>query len=224
MQAIDAALSIYRRPVLVRRERRKVLPDNILPLIRIAGGGDVAPEFLTAERAKSAAEARDASVFYIQQVLLAPKSDEYRQLGLTVEATPQQINEHKRHMLKWLHPDRNPNKWETALFHRVATAAEKLENHTVAAATPADRNLNTGSFSSIRSKPHMKLSRNHAQIRTQKKHVRRWLRTSITIGFAFFIVLLVAWRIYVGRWFEWHEAQMFLNLSSSLGGWLQTLL
>jgi hypothetical protein len=218
MQAIDAAINLYRRPNLVRAERRKALPENTLSLIRIASGGDIAPEFLTTDRAKSVEEARDASVFYIQQVLLSPKSDEYRQLGLTDQATSQQITEHKRYMLKWLHPDRNPNKWESALFQRVVNAAAKLENHSVAAVITSNRKAKIDSLSSIRLKPNRKLSRNHTQTQTRKTSVLRWLRKRIVLGLALFIVLLIAWRIYVGRWFDWYEAQIFLNLPVSIAG------
>ena len=222
MQAIDAALNIYRRPNLVRTERRKALPENILSLLRIASGGDVAPEFLTTERAKSEAEAREASVFYIQQVLLSPKSDEFRQLGLTDQATSQQITEHKRYMLKWLHPDRNPNKWESALFQRVANAAEKLENSNFAVAISSNQNRKTNSYSSTHLKPLKKLRHKQARPSLQKVNVLRWLRKSIAIGCALFVVLFIAWRFYVGRWFDWYEAQVFLNLPASLAGYFQT--
>lgn len=222
MQAIDAALNIYRRPNLVRTERRKALPDDILSLIRIASGGDVAPEFLTPERAKSEAEVRDASVFYIQQVLLSPKSDEFRQLGLTDQATLQQISEHKRYMLKWLHPDRNPNRWESALFQRVVNAAAKSENHSLATTVSSNRNVRTNSLPSIRLKPHKRLPHNPANARIQKSKVLPLLKKWIVIGSALFIVLLIAWRFYLGRWFDWYEAQVFLSLPASLAGYIQT--
>lgn len=216
MHAIDAALNIYRRPNLVRAERRKALPDNILSLIRIASGDNVALEFLTTDRAKSETEAREASVFYIQQVLLSPRSDEYRQLGLTNQATPQQISEHKRHMLKWLHPDRNPNKWESALFQRVVNAAEKLENQSAAVEFHSRQNVKPNSFSSIRMQPSRKLRRTPAKRRIQKTNVLRWLRKLIVFGSALFIVLFLAWKFYVGRWFEWYESQVVFTLPLTL--------
>jgi hypothetical protein len=218
MQAIDVALNIYRRPNLVRTERRKALPDNTLALIRIASGGEIAPEYLTTERAKSEAEAREASIFYIQQVLLSPKSDEYRQLGLTHQATSQQISEHKRYMLKWLHPDRNPNKWESALFQRVANAAAKLETHSASVSISSNRNVNNKSISSFRLKPYRKPRYNPVKTRIQKKSIFRWVRKLVVLGFALIIVALIAWRIYYGHWFDWYDAQLFLNLPVSLDG------
>jgi hypothetical protein len=218
MQAIDVALSIYRRPNLVRTERRKALPDNTLSLIRIASGGDIAPEFLTTERARSEAEAREASVFYIQQVLLSPKSDEYRQLGLTNQATTQQISEHKRYLLKWLHPDRNPNKWESALFQRVVNAAAKLENHSIDATTNSNRNLKANSLSAIRLRLHKKLPHNESKIRVKKISVIRWLRKPTIIGFAFFIFLFIAWKLNIWRWFDWYVSQIILNLPPLVAG------
>jgi len=203
MKAIDVALRIYRRPSLVHYERRKPLPEDVLSLILIAGGENVGPEFLSADRARSAEEAREASVFFLQQVLLSPKSSEFRQLGLPENATPTQIREHRRHMLKWLHPDRNPNKWESALFQRVAKAADELvKNGTVT------RVENPGLVSFI--------------VGTERKRKRslykipKSARSAIILhrggmlavmGLALAIIFLLAWRFYAGKWSEWYEVQ-----------------
>ena len=51
-----------------------------------------------------------------------------RLLGLHEQASYDDIRSNKRLLLKWLHPDRNHNSWETKLFHRVQAAVDRLEN------------------------------------------------------------------------------------------------
>jgi hypothetical protein len=200
MQAFDVALKIYRRPSLVRVERRKPLPKDILPLIRIASGSEVAPEFLTTERAKSELEAREASVFFLQQVLLFSKSDEYRQLGLTSHATPEQINEHKRYMLKWLHPDRNRNKWESAMFQRVANAAGKLGK--VSVQTEVRSGDPVGRDTAIRNSQR-KLSRYQVQPKSKKNGLAKRIYFKVLFLTTFILALVLFWKLYSDRMFDW---------------------
>jgi hypothetical protein len=215
MQAFDVALKIYRRPNLVPAERRKPLPLDILPLIRIAGGSEVMPEFLTTERAKNESEAREACVFFLQQMLLSSKSDEYRQLGLNPRATLEQINEHKRYLLKWLHPDRNPNKWESAMFQRVSNVAEKLEkeltqhkidNNSVAAQNKKNR------------KTQPKLSRYTIQSKEPtKKRIRLFYVRFILLTLAILCLALI-WKFYGERLFDWFEVQATVRRPIQIGG------
>lgn len=51
-------------------------------------------------------------------------------LALPQNWSSQDVREHKRWMLKWLHPDRNPSAWEANLFHRVKEASDRIENGT----------------------------------------------------------------------------------------------
>ena len=135
-QAIDVALGMYRRPATVRATQDAPLPEGMLTVIRIAAGAAVEAEIISLDRARNAEEAREAAVFFLQQVLFRPQSTSYRLLGLAAGAKLPQVREHKRWLLKWLHPDRNHNKWESALFQRVVKAAEDLE-HRLDGAAPA---------------------------------------------------------------------------------------
>lgn len=126
-QAIDVALGMYRRPTLVRATQEAPLPEGMLTVIRIAAGAEMEAGIISPDRARNAEEAREAAVFFLQLVLFRPQSTSYRLLGLAADANVEQVREHKRWLLKWLHPDRNHNKWESALFQRVAKAAEDLE-------------------------------------------------------------------------------------------------
>ena len=126
-QAMDVALGMYRHPATVRATQDAPLPEGMLTVIRIAAGAEVDADIISPDRARNAEEAREAAVFFLQQVLFRPQSTSYRLLGLAAGAELAQVREHKRWLLKWLHPDRNPNTWESALFQRVVKAAEDLE-------------------------------------------------------------------------------------------------
>jgi len=126
-EAIDVALAVFRRPALVRSVQDAPLPEGMITVIRIAAGAEVNAGFISPKRARNAEEAHEAAVFFLQQVLFLPHSDNYRLLGLKPGVGAEHVREHKRWLLKWLHPDRNHNKWESALFQRVAKAAEELE-------------------------------------------------------------------------------------------------
>jgi hypothetical protein len=127
-RALDVALDIFHRPMTVRDYVNTPLPADVLAVIRIAAGGDIEIGRLNAENDSRARDIRDACVFYVQQILFHPRADAYRMLGLTSAALPKQVQDHKRLLLKWLHPDRNPNKWEQALFQRVIKAAIEIEH------------------------------------------------------------------------------------------------
>jgi hypothetical protein len=124
------ALDLIRAPVLAEIMRRQpLLPSGeILVLLRIAGG---CPE--TSRRAVEAAGEpleviRDAVILYLKQVLLFPDADSYRVLGVAPDATQRTIREHLHWLMRWLHPDRNRNSWETVFAYRVLSAWEDLKS------------------------------------------------------------------------------------------------
>jgi hypothetical protein len=69
---------------------------------------------------------REAAVFYVQQVLFAPGADSYRVLGVDSDADDDRIKEHYRWLVRWLHPDRNPDAWEAIYADRVNRAWQDL--------------------------------------------------------------------------------------------------
>jgi hypothetical protein len=126
-EAIELALKVYQRPARARSLRRQDFPAGILSLIKIAASTEDEVEPLIGDRAAPDLPVRDAAVFYLQQILMHAGNDDYRQLGLKRGASLQDLKDHKRLLLKWLHPDRNRNAWENVLFQRVAAAAKRLE-------------------------------------------------------------------------------------------------
>lgn len=124
--AIEIALDLKAMPSLARVVRRRPLPPQVTPLIRVAAGSqELAQEFST-RYGFSESYIREACIFFLQEAVLFSGAGSHRTLGLGHDASPEQIREHKRWLLMWLHPDRNNNRWETALFQRVVRSAKAL--------------------------------------------------------------------------------------------------
>lgn len=128
MQAIDRALEMARQPKQLTRQAPHTLPPDILNVIKCAAGDENTLAKSALERNTTQDCIRDAARIYLQHIVTHSNGSDRMVLGLPSGATAADIREHKRWMLKWLHPDRNPSKWETNLFHRVKEASERLEN------------------------------------------------------------------------------------------------
>jgi hypothetical protein len=124
--AIVDALEMFRNPVQARSHAKRQLPRDMLSVIKIAAGD----EATVSQWAQSCDETpdviRQAAVFYLQQIISQSGSDNFRMLGLLPSASMEDIRLHKRWLLKWLHPDLNPSKWQAALFYRISAVAETI--------------------------------------------------------------------------------------------------
>jgi hypothetical protein len=126
--ALHLALDLSAMPVLANIMRQQPLPRDVLEVIKIAAR---CPE--TVARAehmsgKSAETIRQAAMLYLQSVLFAAGADHYRVLGVEPTAPHDQIREHMRWLMKWLHPDRQRSDWESAFAARVLAAWEALKS------------------------------------------------------------------------------------------------
>jgi hypothetical protein len=126
MPAVVIALEAMSRPDLVRRQLRRPLPDDLIDLIKCAAGDRDTIERITLERSISEASLVDASKFFLRHIVGSGGNDNHRTLGLPKGASKEDVREHRRWLLKWLHPDRNPSTWEATLFLKVETAANQL--------------------------------------------------------------------------------------------------
>ena len=127
-QAIDLAMDARTRKGASSLLSVGPLPDGVKDLLRIVAEGewrDAATEHVY--RLHGADEVRSASAAFLIAALFNRKSDPYRILGLAPRATPEDVRENKRLLLKWLHPDRNPSPRERAYFARVIEAAKTIE-------------------------------------------------------------------------------------------------
>lgn len=105
---VELALAYYHRPLDYQncRSLATPLPTGMDRLLWLANGS---PEAIAAgidQTGVRAEELRDAARFCIQQWCFARGADPYRVLGVQPGATPEQIKEHHRLLMRLFHPDR----------------------------------------------------------------------------------------------------------------------
>lgn len=121
-RALEAALDLAQMPTLAPAMRAQPLPPDTLVVIRIAAGCAATCREAVELTGKQAGTIREAAVLYLQQVLFAPGSESHRVLGVSPDAPRRVMREHLRWLIRWLHPDRNPNEWENVFAERVIKA------------------------------------------------------------------------------------------------------
>lgn len=131
-------------PTLARAMRAQPLPPDTLVLIRIAAGCAETSREAARLAGVSSAKVREAAVLYLQHVLFASDSDCYRVLGVQRGASRSEMREHLRWLMQWLHPDHNPDEWESVFAERVLAAwreanTRESQGETTEAALPAVR-------------------------------------------------------------------------------------
>jgi hypothetical protein len=126
--AVHSALRAYRQPSRLRMWRYLELPQDYLDLIKISAGDHETIEALMNRYNVNEDELRSAAVFVLNYVISRAGGDNFRILGLPKYAGREDIRIHKRWLLKWLHPDRNHNAWESVLFRKVSDAAKGVED------------------------------------------------------------------------------------------------
>lgn len=124
--ALVQALAAFHAPGLLGRLRAAPLPDEMLLLIQAAAGDRAARARACADSGESEAVVVEAATQFIQQVMFDAGSDSYRVLGTDTGSTQAQIKEHHRWLVRWLHPDRQPDAWESAYTDRVNRAWQDL--------------------------------------------------------------------------------------------------
>jgi hypothetical protein len=98
--------------------RSQQLPDGVRTLLSLVAREPGALEQARRLSGVSGAEIMAAAELYVQQVLLHPKADQYRALGLSRDCDRKTARTHMRLLMTWLHPDHNENAWRSAFAHR----------------------------------------------------------------------------------------------------------
>lgn len=125
--AIQSALALFREPGRIADFRDRPLPPDVGQVIRVAAGEAAAVQSAQDATEENAETLAEASIFYLQQMLFVANADSYRVLGLTADAPQQLLREHYRWLMRWLHPDRNPDGWEVVYADRVNAAWQDLK-------------------------------------------------------------------------------------------------
>lgn len=126
--ALEQALAARQSPGLFVRFRERPLPHDLGLLLRIAANETAACDQACAASGESLRVVAEAAVLYVQQVMFHPGSDSYRILGVNADAPEEQIREHRRWLLRWLHPDRNSDAWNGVYVNRVTLAWQDLRS------------------------------------------------------------------------------------------------
>jgi hypothetical protein len=109
-------------PTLSAGMRAQALPADTIVVIRIAAGSAETTHAAAALTGRSPKTIVNAARFYLEQILFAPDADCIRILGGHAGSTREELREHLRWLMLWLHPDRNANEWESVFAERVIHA------------------------------------------------------------------------------------------------------
>lgn len=119
--AVLHAIDAFKNPSRYRARRDLVAPEGMLDVIKIAAGDDPTLARVSGEMDEPTDVVAEAARHYLLLHLLDPRAQGVKLLGLNPGCTAEMVKEHKRWILKWLHPDRNPSKWESSLFAKIST-------------------------------------------------------------------------------------------------------
>ncbi len=120
--ALELALAVRAVPARLPEVRSRPLPGTMLVLLELVGGRRETIERCAAATMERPQVLVEAATLFIQQVLFDEDADHYRVLGVRPDATLEAIREHHRWLMRWLHPDRDGGRWETAFSERVNAA------------------------------------------------------------------------------------------------------
>ena len=120
--AMKIAIDLMHVPSQVRFFRSEPLPDGILMLLRIAAGDSEAESAAAISADRSPQIVRQAATFFIEQILFAPNSDSYRVLGGSPRASAGELRRNVALLLRWLHPDLEPERERSIFVGRVTAA------------------------------------------------------------------------------------------------------
>lgn len=135
--AIDQALLLQKQPALAAAFRQAALPDGMAVLIRLVSDEGGRRKDLAQLLDLDESILQSAATDYLLSVCLYPGSADLRALGLNPGADLGTAKEHHRLLLKWLHPDRNPDNQPFAERVNQAWSALKKSAKTPASAPTA---------------------------------------------------------------------------------------
>lgn len=125
--ALKIAIDLMHVPSQVRLFRSGPLPDGVLLLLRIAARDEEAERAAVELVGRSRETVRQAATFFIEQILFAPDADSYRVLGAMPQAGAGELRRNLALLMRWLHPDLDPQGRRSVFIGRVTTAWNNLK-------------------------------------------------------------------------------------------------
>ena len=126
-QALRAAISLVQVPSHVRAQRLAPLPKGTLLLLGVAAGDPDSEREAAQLIDRSPDLIRHAAGFFIEQILLTPGTDCYRLLGAQPTASNHELRTHMALLMRWLHPDMDPEGQRSLFAGRVIQAWDNLK-------------------------------------------------------------------------------------------------
>ncbi len=125
--ALKTAIDLMHMPSRVWAVRSQPLPPGVSTLLCIAAGEGGAESSAITSTGRSRDVIQKAAGFFIEQVLLCPNADSYRVLGATSEATNAELRRNMALLMRWLHPDMDPEGRRSVFASRVTLAWNDLK-------------------------------------------------------------------------------------------------
>ena len=152
--ALRVALNLLHVPSSLKRVRNDPLPAGVPVLLRIVAGDQDAEHEAARRTERSVDMVREASAFFVEQILLTAGADSYRSLGADASADAGDLRRNMAMLLRWLHPDMIHSQDRKVLVERVTLAWENLKTAERRAAYDSSRERSeTGVRKSSRQKP-----------------------------------------------------------------------
>jgi DnaJ-like protein len=139
--SLNMAIDLMRAPAQVRAVRSAPLPDGVLTLLCIAAEDEEATRQAIAATGRSRETLREAAAFFIEQILFCPDADSYRVLGARPEASNGELRHNMALLLRWLHPDHDPQAERSVFASRVTRAWNDLKTQERRAAYDRSRRI-----------------------------------------------------------------------------------
>ncbi len=125
--ALRTAIDLLNMPSNVRAHRKLPLPDGTELVLAIAAGDTAAEQEAASLIDRPRSQIKAAAGFFVEQILLSPESDSYRILGARTDAPPEVLRNHMALIMRWLHPDLNPNDIRSVHAQRVVSAWDDVK-------------------------------------------------------------------------------------------------
>ena len=125
--ALKVAVDLMHVPSQVRFVRSEPLPRDVRLLLRIAARDEEAESAAVGLTGRSRDVVREAATFFIEQILFAPDADSYRVLGASPQASSNVLRRNVALLLRWLHPDLDPQGERSIFISRVTAAWNDLK-------------------------------------------------------------------------------------------------
>jgi hypothetical protein len=161
--ALKIAIDLMHVPSQVRLRRSEPLPDGVHILLRIAAGEDQAESTAITLTGRSRDVVRQAATFFIEQILFAPDADSYRVLGAEPQASAGELRRNVALLLRWLHPDMDPEGERAIFIGRVTAAWNDLK-------TPERRAAHDKALSSAEQNRFRRGRKNRSRRRSAGRH------------------------------------------------------